>query len=309
MQRNTLPTVLDYSQSPFLVNNVSAYRAWREQKLQEYPQTGADLLVEIEDAHSLNEDEYRTLLHLCYKTNMAIYRITKGDYASKQSVRALGRRFGLERLDNNLCADEDAITSLKIMSEGRHTGYIPYSNRPISWHTDGYYNKPGQQIRGMILHCVSTAASGGENLLLDHEIAYLHLRDRNPDYITALMHPQAMTIPPNVEGGEEIRSEQTGPVFSIDPQGNLHMRYTARKRNIAWREDSLTQEAVACLSEFLASDSPYIFRHALQPGEGYLGNNVLHNRTAFEDNETQHRLLYRARYFDRIANTNVRLNP
>jgi hypothetical protein len=98
-------------------------------------------------------------------------------------------------------------------------------------------------------------------------------------------------------------------VFSIDPQGNLHMRYTARKRNIAWREDGLTQEAVSCLTAFLDSDSPYIFRHALQPGEGYLGNNVLHNRTAFEDDEQQHRLLYRARYFDRIAHTDVQLKP
>ena len=307
MQRNTVTTVMDYLQSPFLLKNVSAYQRWRDQKLQDYPRTGAEMLVEIEDAQALSQDEYQALLRLCHKTNMAIYRITKGDTVSKQSVRALGRRFGLERLDNNLCADEDAITSLKIVSEGKHTGYIPYTNKPISWHTDGYYNKPEQQIRGMILHCVQNAARGGENLLLDHEIAYLHLRDCNPDYITALMHPQAMTIPPNVEAGEEIRAEQSGPVFSIDPRGNLHMRYTARKRNIAWRDDSLTREAVTCLSAFLDSDSPFIFRHALQPGEGYLGNNTLHNRTAFEDDEAQHRLLYRARYFDRIAHTDVQL--
>ena len=91
------------------------------------------------------------------------------------------------------------------------------------------------------------------------------------------------------------------------PQGNLHMRYTARGRNIIWHDDALTQEAVACLNTFLASDSPYIFRHSLQPGEGYLANNVLHNRTAFDDNESQHRLLYRARYFDRIKDTDVLL--
>ncbi|MDH5444188.1 MAG: TauD/TfdA family dioxygenase [Gammaproteobacteria bacterium] len=308
MQTNTVTTMLDYNTSPFLLNNVSAYRYWREQKLLDYPTTGAELLVEIENAHSLNDGEYQALLQLCHKTNMAIYSIKQGDYESKQSVLSIGRRFGLERLDNNLCADEDAVTSLKIMSEGRHTGYIPYTNKPISWHTDGYYNKPEEQIRGMILHCVQNAAKGGENLLLDHEIAYLHLRDHNPDYITALMHPQAMTIPPNIEAGKEIRPEQTGPVFSIDSLGNLHMRYTARKRNIAWREDALTQEAVACLTEFLDSDSPYIFRHALQPGEGYLGNNVLHNRTVFEDDEVHHRLLYRARYFDRISNTDVRLS-
>ncbi len=307
MQHRTVTTTPEVSQSPFLLNNVSAYKQWRDQKLLDYPQTAHELLVEVRDATSLTEDEYRALLRLCQKTNMAVYRIIDGDYAAKQTVRILGRRFGLDRLDNNLCADEDAITSLQVMSEGRHTGYIPYTNRPISWHTDGYYNKPDEQIRGMVLHCVRNAATGGANLLLDHEIAYLHLRDCNPDYITALMHPLAMTIPPNIEGGELIRGEQSGPVFSIDPMGNLHMRYTERKRNIVWRDDSLTREAVACLSEFLASDSPYIFRHALQPGEGYLGNNVLHNRMAFEDDQVQHRLLYRARYFDRIADTDVPL--
>ena len=307
MHQRPLAPVRDPHQSPFLVHNVSAYQYWRELKLHDYPKTGGELLVEVEDATSLSEDEYQALLTRCHKTNMAIYSVKQGDYASKQTVRALGRRFGLERLDNNLCADEDAITSLQVMSEGRHTAYIPYTNRPISWHSDGYYNKPDEQIRGMILHCVHPAANGGENQLLDHEIAYMYLRDYNPDYITALMHPQAMTIPPNIEAGKELRGEQTGPVFSIDLHGNLHMRYTARTRSIAWREDSLTQEAVACLSEFLASDSPYIFRHRLQPGEGYLGNNALHNRTAFEDDEAQQRLFYRARYFDRIAATNVQL--
>jgi len=305
-ETNAVPS-LDISENPFLFENEKAYLAWRDRKLTDYPVSAADLVVEIADALELNEEEYQALLQRCRKTNMAVYRITQGDYASKQTVRTLGRRFGLEQLDNNLCADEDAITSLKVMTTGRHTGYIPYSNRPISWHSDGYYNKPYEQIRGMILHCVQKAAKGGENLLLDHEIAYIHLRDANPDYITALMHPEVMTIPANVEAGEEIRAEQTGPVFSTDLKGNLHMRFSARKRNIIWRKDSLTQEAVACLNTFLQSDSPYIFRHDLQPGEGYLANNVLHNRTAFEDDEAHQRLLYRARYFDRIANTDVHL--
>jgi hypothetical protein len=41
-------------------------------------------------------------------------------------------------------------------------------------------------VRGLILHCVQSAATGGENQLLDHEIAYILLRDENPDHIRAL---------------------------------------------------------------------------------------------------------------------------
>ncbi len=41
---------------------------------------------------------------------------------------------------------------------------------------------------------------------------------------------------------------------------------------------------------------------ALEPGMGLLCNNVLHDRAAFTDDPTHPpRLLYRARYLDRIA--------
>jgi hypothetical protein len=38
----------------------------------------------------------------------------------------------------------------------------------------------------------------------------------------------------------------------------------------------------------------------MKAGEGVICNNVLHNRTAFEDNENK-RLLYRARYYNYLG--------
>jgi hypothetical protein len=109
-----------------------------------------------------------------------------------------------------------------------------------------------------------------------------------------------------VENGVEIRGALTGPVFSVDPDdGTLHMRYTARTRSIEWRDDPVTRAARDCIRDFLASDSPWILRYRLQPGEGFISNNALHDRTAFEDDPAagQSRLLYRARYYDRVAET------
>ena len=120
------------------------------------------------------------------------------------------------------------------------------------------------------------------------------------------MQPRAMTIPPNIENGQEIRAALSGPVFSIDPKTDrLHMRYTARTRSIEWHDDPLTREASQCISDFLESESPYVFRHRLTPGQGVLCNNVLHARTAFQDDAAggKTRLLYRARYYDRISDT------
>lgn len=294
--------------SPYDLGHDDAYRHWRDSKLDGYPANIADLVVEVRDPMGLTAAERTELVRRCRKTNLVIYQFAKG-MADKAAVRRLGAQLGLHRLDDNLCADEDSVTSLKVMGEGtRHEGYIPYSNRPLSWHTDGYYNTAEHRIRALVLHCASSAARGGENALMDHEIAYLLMRDENPAYIEALMQPDAMTIPANVENGVEIRPAQTGPVFFVDPDtGCLYMRYTARKRNIEWKDDPTTQAAVRFLERLLTGDSQYIIRHRLEAGQGLVSNNALHNRSGFEDDPAggQTRLLYRARYYDRVAGTEL----
>jgi len=288
--------------SPFDLTQPSAYLDWREYKLKRYPEQTSELVVEIADPANLTAQEKTALLDIVRKTNVAIYRVT-GKSATKESIRQFGLQLGLQRLDGNLCADDDNITSLQVVESGRHSGYIPYTNKPLSWHTDGYYNALDHQIQAILMHCVSPAQQGGENALLDHEILYLLLRDEDPALISALMHPQAMLIPPNVEGGEEIRGETIGPVFSVMSDGRLHMRYSARARNIAWRDDADTLRAVTRIKEILTGDSPYLFRYTLQANEGVISNNVLHNRSGFQDDGEIKRLLYRARYYDRIADT------
>ncbi|MCW8855111.1 MAG: TauD/TfdA family dioxygenase [Gammaproteobacteria bacterium] len=289
--------------NPYLVENEQDYQSWRQQKLADYPANVDALLVSLQ-GDSVSDAEVQKLHSILARTNMAIYRLPENEEVDKGFVRGLGQKLGLNRLDGNLCADDDSITSLQVVETGRHSGYIPYTSRRLSWHTDGYYNPLNEQIKAIVMHCVRPAASGGENLLLDHEIAYIQLRDENPHYINALMNPDAMLIPPNIENGEEIRAAQSGPVFSIDEStASLHMRYTARTRNIEWANNSVTREAVAFINECLTPDNPYVFTHRLNAGEGIICNNVLHNRTAFEDDTDHKRLLYRARYYDRVANT------
>jgi hypothetical protein len=138
---------------------------------------------------------------------------------------------------------------------------------------------------------------------MDHEMAYLMLRDEAPEHIAALMQPDAMLIPERVDEKDGVRPAQGGPVFSLDAAGYLHMRYTARTRSIAWKQDAATQAALAALERVLAADSPFILRGQLESGMGLLCNNVLHDRAAFSDDPAHPRLLYRARYLDRIASS------
>ncbi len=289
--------------SPFLLENEAAYQAWRSAKLANYPHSAEGLIVDIADPAQLSEAEYQALILRLQQTNMAIYRTRLGNDPDKAPLVALAAKFGLSHLDSNLLADDDGLTSITVNPEGDHPRYIPYTDRPINWHSDGYYNTGERQIRAMLLHCVQNAAEGGENQLLDHEMVYLQLRDENPDYIRALMAEDVMTIPPGKDGEGDERGASVGPVFSIQPGGALHMRYTARKRNIEWKGDAATQAALAALERLLA-ESPYIIRATLQPGMGLLCNNVLHTRDGFKDSpEKPPRLLYRARYFDRIRGT------
>ena len=289
--------------SPFDLDNEQAYSEWRAQKLAGFPRAIEELQVSIADGYQLSGQEMAAVHRRLQRANFVIYTFehTAGD--DKVLIRELGRQFGLERLDDNLCSDDDSVTSLRVVEKRREGEYIPYTNKRLNWHTDGYYNSAERQIQAVILHCVQPAAIGGENALLDHEIAYMELRDENPDYIHALMAPDAMTIPPNVQQGKQIRPAQTGPVFSVNGAGQLHMRYSARGRNIVWKDDTTTQQAAECLLHLFQGNSPYIFRHRLKSGQGVLSNNVLHCRSSFEDDvdRGQTRLLYRARYFDRIV--------
>ena len=113
------------------------------------------------------------------------------------------------------------------------------------------------------------------------------------------MHPDAMIIPENVEAGKVIREAQSGPVFMVKPDGRLHMRYSARKRNIIWRDTEETRKAVDMINRLLADDNN-VLKVRLEAGQGIICNNVLHNRSGFTDSETQKRLMYRARYYDAV---------
>lgn len=295
-------------EGPFNLDDDIAYALWRDAKLAAYPREVADLLVPVADLAAPTAEERAAVLDLLRRANMAVYRTGElGHDAAgvRPALRALGAAFGLRAVEDHRSAEADGIVAIEAVADdgGGRFGYIPYTTRPISWHTDGYYNYHGPEnaVLAMVLHCVRDAAEGGISGLIDHDIVYIRLRDRDPAFIAALMHPEAMTIPEGEEAGGRPRPDNAGPVFFVEPaKGALVMRYTARKRYISWRDDITTRRAMAALEEVLETD-PLIVRYKLLPGEGLICNNVLHNRTAFADGEGAGRLLYRVRYHDRIG--------
>lgn len=284
---------------PFDLNDGAAYQAWREKKLADWPSGTDALRVEVADPAHPNPTELRTVDALVAKCNLALVACRDPAAISPTSLIALGRRLGLVRLDANPCSNDRAVSTIAVRQSDRAGEYIPYTDRPLSWHTDGYYNAPASAVRAWMLFCVRDAADGGENALMDPEIAYILLRDEDPSLIRALMEPDAMAIPANRQGGVELRPASTGPVFSVI-EGRLHMRYSARTRNIHWKSAPDLDAARERLTRLLSQPSVYMFRHKLKPGEGYVSNNVLHNRAGFNDPTESGRLLLRTRYLDRV---------
>lgn len=295
-----LSAVIDADDSPFSLSSETAYRQWRAGKLAAGAQQSA---VTIAHPGELTADERRQLLSCVEAHNFALFRVTDSVDDIEAALGAFGRGLGLLGIDQNLCAEDSGVTAITVKPTDTDHIYIPYTNRPLGWHTDGYYNAGDQQIRAWLLYCAQPAAAGGDNELFDHEIAYIRLRDENPDWIRALMAADAFTIPNNVERGQQIRPDHSGPVFSISPlDGSLHMRYSARQRNVVWKDDSSTREAAAFLLDLFRHGDDHMFRYRLNANEGVVSNNILHRRDGFRDDPAggAKRLIYRARYFQRL---------
>ncbi|MCB1738048.1 MAG: taurine catabolism dioxygenase TauD, partial [Gammaproteobacteria bacterium] len=108
------------------------------------PGSADELVVEVSDPTSLSLAERNALTRAVARTNMAIYAGPATPEAGSEVPRQLGAQFGLHRLDPNLGADEDAMTALRVI-EGAGPGsgdYVPYTDKALNWHTDGYYNAP-----------------------------------------------------------------------------------------------------------------------------------------------------------------------
>lgn len=280
---------------PFDPRDEKAYHEWRRRKLAARPRSLEALAVEVPDPRRPGP-ALGAVRAACARANACLVRFPRP--LGKAELRAFAALLGLRRLDRNPCADEDAVTSLRVREGGPHRGYIPYSDRPLSWHTDGYYNPPERTVRAFVLHCVRPAAEGGESLLMDHELAYIDLRDEDPALVEALMAPDAMTIPPN-EAPEAARGACAGPVLWVE-DGRLRLRYTARARNVVWKDDPLVRAAAERLRTLPERRPEWVLRRRLRPGETLVTNNVLHARTGFRDGADGGRLLYRARYHDPI---------
>ncbi|SVE10743.1 uncharacterized protein METZ01_LOCUS463597, partial [marine metagenome] len=138
----------------------SGFASWFEYMLERYRSTIGNLIVAIDNPAHLSRTEKMALLSHVDDTNMVIYQCRSPRTVGHDAVLQLASQVGLRRLDANLCANTTGLTELRVQQNPLHRRYLPYSQRPLNWHTDGYYQPPARHIRGMLLHCIQDADGG-----------------------------------------------------------------------------------------------------------------------------------------------------
>ena len=284
--------------SPFILENQTEYISWRDKKLSLYPKDIESLSISF-DFENIDINKIAQLKKIVENYNFAIY-----DFSAQISDKKLQEfcvQLNLMSSVSNLLADKNGISSItdnsSLVQKKLNIEYIPYTNKPLNWHTDGYYHPLDSTVKSFLLHCNEPAQKGGENLLLDHEILYIFLRDHNPDFIDVLMQENIMEIPKNKNSGSS--SSSIGPVFYIDTENFLNMRFTSRQQNIIWKKDDMIKKIKDYISSFILDDDKYIFKLLLKKNQGYIANNILHKREGYLDGENK-RLLKRLRFSERI---------
>jgi len=280
-----------------LTTTKDTYKQWAEEKLESFTPKIDDLMVEITNPLNLTKSEKSRIKTLIKNYNMAFYNISRKFRDTGKSLLSLSQEIGLGDYELDSKSYENGLTPIKASSKEKiEDEYIPYTNKSLNWHTDGYYNDNNKPIFSWLLHCENPSDEGGENKYMDHEIAYI-LFNQKYENLCTLMKDTTYTIP---ENKKNKRSDVTGYVFSFNNKYNkLHMKFTMRTNNIFWDSESLS--AINNLKSLINNSVDYHLRHKLIEGQGVITNNVIHMRSSFTISKNKNRLLYRLRSKKRIC--------
>ena len=273
------------------------YKHWEENKLNSFTSKMDNLMVEIAEAESLKKSEKTKIKSLLHQHNLVFYEFKSMKNTSSNALLSLSEQLGLEDFDYNPKSDKTGLTPITVHNDlNTDDEYVPYTTKPLNWHTDGYYNLFNESIHSWLLHCDEPAKHGGDNTFLDHEIAYILFNQRNKN-ILHLMNNVAYTIPENKKTG---RKSVNGYVFSFENKyKKLHMRFTMRENNISWNKNAVKE--INELKEIIKESEKYHIKYKLDYRQGVITNNILHNRSSFTNLENQTRLIYRIRSKKRVV--------
>lgn len=158
---------------------------------------------------------------------------------------------------------------------------LTMTQRGLEPHTDNPYRDP---IPGYIwLHCISNAADGGDNTLVDGFMAAQQLKQQDPAAFECLtrLAPDFRYL------DDDAHLESEGPLIELDSQGVLsRVRYSNRTESIAALEPALLEQYYAARRRFyeLVTSDELTVHLKLNPGQMLIMDNyrLLHGRKSYQ---------------------------
>jgi hypothetical protein len=271
------------------------YLKWRDEKLAAYPKNVGELVVELGDMTAMTPAEKAKILETVERANMCVYTAGSAE-PGMSSLLALGKQLGVSHTDKSARhAQSDELTDSGILNRA-----IPFSTRHCNWHTDATYYGSDNTIQALFLLCKRPAVEGGSNKVLDHEVLYIQLRDKDPGALEVLMNKDCFNYRNPATGGIDLH--RGGKVFWTNADGHLCHRFSFRKTDMAWSGDSDVAAAGHVLESLISDESAHVIEGRLESGMGLISNNVLHTRERLVDSDdaAKKRLLFRTRFYDRV---------
>ena len=271
------------------------YLNWRDEKLAAYPKNVGELVVELGDMTAMTRAEKAKILETVERANMCVFTAGSAEL-EMNSLLTLGKQLGVSHTDKTARhAQSDELTDSGILNRA-----IPFSTRHCNWHTDATYYGSDNTIQALFLLCKRPAVEGGSNKVLDHEVLYIQLRDKDSGALEVLMKKDCFNYRNPASG--EIDLHRGGKVFWTNPDGHLCHRFSFRKTDMAWSADSDVTAARQVLESLISDQSAHVIEGRLESGMGLISNNVLHTRERLVDSDdaAKKRLLFRARFYDRV---------
>ena len=267
------------------------FKQWALEKEDNIPLNIDDLIVKIQDINHATLAEISNIKDIIKRFNCCIYQ-SKVGLNAQADLMNFAQSIGMETYDTNNIHNSP-ISLIMSLETKNALNYIPYTNKKLNWHTDGYYDE--KPIFSWLLHCEEPAYSGGENYLLDHELAIREYIIKY-DNLESLSSLDAFTIPGNTHAN---RGETKGYICDNDNEyKKFHMKFSMREKNMKLNEQSKT--AIMRMKKIIKEDcKKYCLTYKLSKNEGIVSNNILHGRNSFEDGKAM-RKLYRIRSYERI---------
>ena len=267
------------------------FKQWALEKEDNIPLNIDDLIVKIQDINHATLAEISNIKDIIKRFNCCIYQ-SKVGLNAQADLMNFAQSIGMETYDTNNIHNSP-ISLIMSLETKNALNYIPYTNKKLNWHTDGYYDE--KPIFSWLLHCEEPAYSGGENYLLDHELAIREYIIKY-DNLESLSSLDAFTIPGNTHAN---RGETKSYICDNDNEyKKFHMKFSMREKNMKLNEQSKT--AIMRMKKIIKEDcKKYCLKYKLSKNEGIVSNNILHGRNSFEDGKAM-RKLYRIRSYERI---------